>query len=331
MRLVYYKSVSGNFGDDLNLDLWPRLAPDLFSDPESPEGFSGIGTIIGMKSEGVDYVHVFTSGVGYNHIGRLEKPHRFWAVRGPLSAQLLGLDAKVAITDGALLSPLVFPKIKSGGGGTVVVPHWESLLFGGWPQACAAAGLTLVDPTQAPSIVLPQLANASLVLTESLHGAILADTYGTPWIPFTSALSFSTFKWLDWTRTVGIKFAPTLVPPPSALAAVVLGRPRGAGWGERAHPSESDISSDLDRLRSGPTISADPTQSLGFRVKRLAASQPLISAAIGFSPTRTAQILGRLKEAEPVLSSPDVRERLSQRLVERFKDVCRTAGVSPRL
>ena len=45
MRLVHY-GTSPNFGDDLNIDLWPALARSLFADPEDGRGFLGIGTIV---------------------------------------------------------------------------------------------------------------------------------------------------------------------------------------------------------------------------------------------------------------------------------------------
>ena len=32
MKLYYYKAPLGNFGDDLNPWLWPRLLPDIFDD-----------------------------------------------------------------------------------------------------------------------------------------------------------------------------------------------------------------------------------------------------------------------------------------------------------
>lgn len=45
MKLYYYESKLGNFGDDLNKWLWDELLPDYFDNDESVR-FSGIGTII---------------------------------------------------------------------------------------------------------------------------------------------------------------------------------------------------------------------------------------------------------------------------------------------
>ena len=48
MKLYYYKSPKGNFGDDLNPWLWNRLRPELFSE-NSDILFVGIGTLINHR------------------------------------------------------------------------------------------------------------------------------------------------------------------------------------------------------------------------------------------------------------------------------------------
>ena len=118
MQLVYYhrKGVP-NFGDDLNVVLWKGLAPDLFDD-DLKIGFVGIGTIIGMPCGEVQRLHVFSSGIGYDRPeGWRGKQVEYWCVRGPISAHVLGLPEDRAITDGAILTPLVegFPKAATGG------------------------------------------------------------------------------------------------------------------------------------------------------------------------------------------------------------------------
>jgi len=332
MKLIYFESAHGNFGDDLNLELWPRLSPALFEDSQSTDGFSGIGTIIGMPVEGVERIHVFTSGVGYNRIARLKTPHQFWAVRGPLTAKILGLNPELALTDGALLAPMIFPKPPSSGE-VLVVPHWESILMGGWQETCAHADLTLVDPTQKPDVVIRRLAGAKLVLTESLHGAILADAYGVPWLPFTTVQSFSTFKWLDWTLSVGVPLRPMIIPPPLTKAAVALGRPRGGRWGEQISPLESDVMEDIQRLKVAENEAPRDSRrnTLTFRAKQFVAQHPAMQPLMGYSPRRTAEMLVKLSRAEPFLSKDSTRAALTTRLADTFRRICTSAGAAVQI
>jgi succinoglycan biosynthesis protein ExoV len=45
MRLVYAKLSPGNFGDELNVHIWPRLFPGAFATSDAID-FVGIGTIL---------------------------------------------------------------------------------------------------------------------------------------------------------------------------------------------------------------------------------------------------------------------------------------------
>jgi len=81
-----------------------------------------------------------------------------------------------AIIDGGILAPerLGISRL-SPSDKPVVVPHWQSLLVGGWETACDLAGFLLSDPMRSPMMVIGSIASAPLVLTGSLHGAIIAD------------------------------------------------------------------------------------------------------------------------------------------------------------
>ena len=48
MKLFYYQDPGGNFGDDLNAWLWPRLIPELL-DGDEGSLFVGIGSILDRR------------------------------------------------------------------------------------------------------------------------------------------------------------------------------------------------------------------------------------------------------------------------------------------
>ncbi|UFN51298.1 polysaccharide pyruvyl transferase family protein [Roseomonas sp. OT10] len=325
MKLVYYRKHVPNFGDDLNPALWPALAPQLFDgDVEPEDGFVGIGTIIGMPCE-PKRLHVFSSGVGNDRpTGWSDKDVRYWCVRGPISARLLGLEADRAITDGAILTPLVegFPKAATGSGGTLVVPHFETLDHPGWPEATKLAGYDLLDPRGTPQDVVAKIAGARLVLTESLHGAILADVYGIPWIAFATSKNFAVTKWVDWTLSLGSDFELTLVPPPDAGPLLAFGRPV-APFGRTVRFGADDAMAHFDQ-RTG-----DDPVTLVTRLKGVIKRSPLIRPLLGCSPGRTAEALQALARSPSQLSAEPVRRELRERMMQRLGELKATVHPAP--
>ncbi|MCB4824250.1 polysaccharide pyruvyl transferase family protein [Roseicella aerolata] len=325
MRLIHYRTKVPNFGDDLNAVLWEGLVPGLF-DGDPSTGFTGIGTIIGMPCGEVPRLHVFSSGVGNDPIERWrDKQVEYWCVRGPISARILGLPADRAITDGALLVPLLrdYPKAATGTGGTLVIPHFQTLDHPGWPEVAALTGFELLDPRADPLSVIRRIAGARLVLTESLHGAILADVYGIPWIAFATSKHFGIPKWIDWTASIGRDLDLHIVPPPDPGPVLAYGRPAGP-YGQRLR---FDAAAGLAQFREriGPVAAPAPV-SLKARLKAALKRSPLARSLLGLSPARTAEALTRLAGAEPALSEARLREELRDRMVARLGALAAAQG-----
>jgi succinoglycan biosynthesis protein ExoV len=319
MKLVYFRGEQPNFGDDLNASLWPRLLPGLF-DEQGTEGFLGIGTLIGMATPGCTRLHVFSTGAGYDAVDTWRTERQVWCVRGPITARLLGTDA--ALTDGAILAPdfMSAPAGDSTGRAVGVIPHWESLHFPGWQAVCDAAGFRLISPIDTPERVHAAIGAVSLVLTESLHGAIFADTMGIPWIPFVTTLNVSALKWVDWCLSVGVDFAPVPLPPPSASAALAFGRPdQGRGEERLRFDAEAAMTEFRQRVDMHGAVPAAP--GLGARVRaglKEAARSPLLSQALGYGPERTAARLVEAARLEPTLSAASRRADLRSAMLERL-------------
>lgn len=342
MRLVHFAG-SGNFGDELNTVLWPALVPEPF-DRTHRAGFLGIGTIIGMPTPGCDFLHVFSSGVGYDRLAGWDVPRRIWCVRGPLTAQMIGAGPDAALTDGAVLAPWVIPReapagaAPTGAAAIGVMPHWESLRDPGWHSACALAGFTLLDPVGDPVAVVRALGRMRLVLTESLHGAIVADAYGIPWVALCSSGNFSAFKWMDWALSMQLDLAVVLLPPPSVDALLRFGRPRPARdeatrWGAHVALSVRDAIEEFDR-RTAPAPAA-PRQGLSARARALLRpalthSAPLratLGHATGYHPARTAEHLARAARLAPSLSRPALRESRREQLAGRLAALGRAVAI----
>ncbi|HHS9965201.1 TPA: polysaccharide pyruvyl transferase family protein [Raoultella ornithinolytica] len=216
MKLYYYESKLGNFGDDLNKWLWDELLPDYFDNDESVR-FSGIGTIITDTMPKSNKWIVFSSGVGYGYPPTGFGSPEHWdimSVRGPLSAHVLGIDNSKAITDGAaLLSvlPEFRPLQEDQREGIIFIPHHNALETGRWQEVCKACNVEFVNPTHDAKYVIQKIRSSKLVLADAMHAAIIADAMRVPWVPLVTSNQINTFKWLDWTQSIQVEYTPLVL------------------------------------------------------------------------------------------------------------------------
>jgi succinoglycan biosynthesis protein ExoV len=61
--------------------------------------------------------------------------------------------------------------------------------------------------------VLRELQETELLLTEAMHGAIVADALRVPWAPVRLYPRFTLFKWQDWTQSMDLPLKIHDVPP----------------------------------------------------------------------------------------------------------------------
>lgn len=208
MKLTYFKPrETTNFGDELNSFIWPQLLPPDFLDSDDRELFVGIGSIIYNSYPAQS--RKFVVGSGYGGYGRPPNmKDDSWSVifvRGPRTASILGLQSDSWITDGAVLIreagylPAPTPNIGVG-----FMPHFETMNFGSWQEICDGAGVTLIDPRKPVHSVLADILGARLIVTEAMHGAIVADCLRVPWVPMKPLSSAHHMKWADWTDSLSL-------------------------------------------------------------------------------------------------------------------------------
>ncbi|WP_413733287.1 hypothetical protein [Sodalis sp. RH13] len=215
MKLYYYKSLKGNFGDDMNAWLWNDLLPGIFDDDESAY-FSGIGTIITTAMPASNNWTVFSSGAGYG-FPPADFGGKNWniiSVRGPLSARVLNLPKECAITDGAALLnilPEFEPLSEDERKGVIFIPHHNALETGQWEKACELAGVEFISPENESKYVIQRIRSSKLVLADAMHAAIVADAMRVPWVPLVTSSQINTFKWLDWTQSINSNYSPLVL------------------------------------------------------------------------------------------------------------------------
>lgn len=208
MQLYYYVDPEGNFGDDLNPLIWRYFLSDFLND-DANTLFIGIGTILNNRISHTGLKVVLGAGLGYGKPPEIDSNWRFYGVRGPETAQALGLRQSLALTDPAILLPEVLnssaPPIRYDAS---FMPHHASKKLGDWRGICEQAGVHYLDPAQDIPSLVNEMRASRRVICEAMHGAIVADAYRIPWVPVVCYDHILPFKWVDWCRSLSLEYKP---------------------------------------------------------------------------------------------------------------------------
>jgi succinoglycan biosynthesis protein ExoV len=300
MRLYVWRGAQRNFGDELNLLLWPRLLPGLF-DYDGEDLFLGIGSVLDARHPRRWRKVVAGAGYGgYQAPASLDGSWDIYWVRGPLTARRLRLPVAFGLGDPASLLPLVHPRaVPKAVGDIGFMPHFESLSRGPWAIAAAAAGLTLIDPRADPATICTAIAGCRLLLSEALHGVIVADALRVPWVALRPVAAVHRLKWQDW--AAAMELTPRFRTLPAASSRE---------WTEIA----------LHWVRPVPRRAL---AGMAERVWRT-----------GWHLDRAATALRRAAAAEPQLSQAATLDRVQTRMLTRLftlqQDHAVSAGLPPR-
>ena len=184
MQLFYYKAEAGNFGDDLNSWLWPQLIPTLEASTAA-DWLVGVGTILDERLLAVSGRKLIL-GAGFrptkwHAVVQPDWDIRF--VRGPLTARSLSLPMNLPLSDPALLVANFWPRSEQQSQAVGFMPHFVTARSIDCRRACELARVSLIDPrwetTESPLIAISSM---DRVIAEGMHGAIVADALGVPWV-----------------------------------------------------------------------------------------------------------------------------------------------------
>ncbi|WP_392342395.1 polysaccharide pyruvyl transferase family protein [uncultured Shewanella sp.] len=224
MKLTFFESNPPNFGDELNKYLWSNLIePDFFDEDESTL-FLGVGSILWDHYPKEASKIVMGSGYGgYTPIPNVhDGSWDITFVRGPRTAQQLNIDKSKVITDAAILAKyLKFPlHIPSPNRVSRIgfMPHYQSIPRACWKEVCDVAGLVYLDPTE-PNVTntISIIKSCDFIISEAMHGVILADTLRVPWIPIQPKVAIHRNKWFDWAESMDLSLRFNDCPNSSIL------------------------------------------------------------------------------------------------------------------
>ena len=216
MKLFFYRrsDAQPNYGDELNLWLWDQVMPGILDDDEST-AFFGIGTLLNNlvkeRAPNAKQIVALGTGAGYNKgMPNVDETWKVYCLRGPLSALKLGLDPKLAITDGAALLHRIYKPSGVKRYKFSYIPHFTQSIMAGddWQEICEELGIHYIDARRPIQEVIKEIAETEVLLAEAMHGAITADTLRTPWIPVLTSQWILPSKWIDWTLSLNMEFQP---------------------------------------------------------------------------------------------------------------------------
>jgi hypothetical protein len=271
VKLYFYRGKEPNFGDELNTWLLPKVFPNFFDD-DNRILFLGIGSILYDHHPPNCRKVVFGAGFGgYTAPPQLDENWTISCVRGPRTAKVFGLGQEKVAGDAAILinryrhaqQPSRLRRI-------AFMPHFESLNRGNWQKACRLAGLHFIDPRRPVDEVLAEIGSSSSIITEAMHGAIVADALRIPWLPVLPLHVSHRFKWFDWAEALDIKLNPQPLWPSSAQEAYMSVKQRNSYRLE--HPKGS-------LAIAAQCADATFTILTAARLWHLARKEPMLSAA----------------------------------------------------
>lgn len=226
---VYYAQVD-NMGDKLNAYLMKTLfGYEIVRRTPLTCELSGIGSGLGQFTysekkwlscaehvTGKIWPEAFVWGTGF--IDQREdtpfyrKNMKFCAVRGNLSKKrvekLLGRPMNMPVGDGGILTACAFDRPVEKKYEVGIIAHYkeqEELVFAKLTKKFPKS--ILINVRQEPEIVAEQIAQCECILSSSLHGLILADSFHIPnlHIKVSDAMLGDGFKFADYYSSYGLK------------------------------------------------------------------------------------------------------------------------------
>lgn len=268
MKLYFYRGASANFGDELNHWLLPKVFPDFFDEDDSTL-FLGIGSILFDHYPADCKKIVFGSGYGgYTPPPKLDAGWNIYCVRGPRTADALGLSRDTVAGDAAILINRYRKRPAQTTRRIGFMPHWQSLQRGNWRQACAMAGLHFIDPCGPVEQVLAEIESCASLIAEAMHGAIVADALRVPWVAALPIHAAHRFKWFDWAEALDMTLAPCPLWPSTAREAFMAATQRT--YHRLEHPGKAAFA-----LRRADSIF---TALASARLWQLARREPRLSS-----------------------------------------------------
>lgn len=177
-----------NFGDELGPIILRHYGFTVKRVSLAKADYVLTGTVLDMAETVNKSVTVIGSGAGHTHDA--EHDFNVLAVRGRLTANALGLGKKVPLGDLGLLASRIWTK-EPAKYNIGVVRHYVD-------QDEYPFADIVIDATEPAEQVIKKISSCRVIMSSSLHGIIVADSYGIPNMRIArDDVITGDWKWLD--------------------------------------------------------------------------------------------------------------------------------------
>ncbi|WFM69997.1 polysaccharide pyruvyl transferase family protein [Halomonas sp. CKK8] len=206
--VVYFTDVK-NVGDLLNEYLLPKISGKNIVKVKTTmlPHLRAVGSVIGSSSP---HSHVWGSGSidGKTPSRKLDKK-KIYALRGKKTRELISRSfnfelGQVPLGDPAILMPMFYYPRISPSDNIGIVPHFsDEKILEHYFNNKKIANVKIIRVGQHPEKFVSDILSCKYILSSSLHGLILADTYGIPnrWIRLSDKLLGGSYKFIDYYTT----------------------------------------------------------------------------------------------------------------------------------
>jgi pyruvyltransferase len=201
---------SPNFGDDLNPELLAHFLgrPVYRHKSQNSPHILGVGSILERANP---QSIVIGSGFIRGDSKLAAAPLAVFTVRGELTKNKLGVEEDILLGDPGMLMPSLLNIPHAPVCDLAIVPHVDSYQFylKQFGSACK-----VIDPSGSVRQVVSDIASAEVILSQSLHGLVMADAMNIPnlWLAPHQNMLGGEFKFHDYYSTCKEKKSPISTP-----------------------------------------------------------------------------------------------------------------------
>lgn len=186
-QFVFTEPHGMNFGDELTKDILERIfhkKTEVHNEIDTRFDMLGVGSLIHFFNDIVDYkTYVWGSGLIDDETKVINSNFYFRACRGELTrAKINKKYQHIPLGDPGLLSNLMYTKYVNKTEKIGVIPHFrdESSHFLNDVIKKHPEIFKIISVSQEPERVADEIKSCRLVLSSSLHGLIVSDSFGVP-------------------------------------------------------------------------------------------------------------------------------------------------------